>query len=91
MAGVSKDGRGYRIHWTMNGNQQQLRMKSLKRNVVRIAGHIQSLVLNKTCGENINSAAAYWLASSDRKSTRPLKPRTEKNTNLPAIFLSEIY
>lgn len=63
MAGVSKDGKGYRIHFTINGKQKRLRMKGSRRNAERIARNIESLVLNKLSGEMFDAAAADWLAS----------------------------
>ena len=63
MAGVSKDGKGYRVQFMYNGKRRRLRLKGHnERQAESVGRHIDALVLHKVSGQTVDGAAAQWLA-----------------------------
>lgn len=63
MAGVSKDGKGYRIRFTFSGKRCQLRLKGHnRRQAEMVQRHVEALMLHRLSGQAVDTAAALWLS-----------------------------
>ncbi len=66
MAGVSKDGKGYRVQFMFNGKRRRLRLKGHnERQAEAVWRHIKALVLHKVSGQMVDGAAAQWVSDID--------------------------
>lgn len=66
MAGISKDGKGYRLQFMFNGKRRRLRLKGHnERQAAGVKRHIDAIILHKISGQPIDMAAASWLSAID--------------------------